>query len=169
MKSALIVTMVALTLLTGTGQITAQTIAPVQSRQDPAQQAKLAQWKGAIEDVFRTRLAFRKKLLKHRINKQVYARDIAKIDTTACPKSFRIAWMHYVIAWQKLSTDPSGIVPLVEIVVAAHTGHIITAAHEVGVLSKDESKKKQDSAAITTAMLECQEVAIEYNASLSPD
>jgi len=169
MKRAIIATMGALLLVTGAGQITAQTNAPDQSQQDLARQAQLAQWKQAIENIFRMRLDLRKKLLKHRINKRVYAADIAQIDTTACPKSFRIAWMHYAIAWQKLSTDPAGVVPLVEIVVAAHTGNIVGVAHAVSGLTKDESKKSQDAAATTTAILECQEAAIKYNASFSPD
>jgi hypothetical protein len=168
-KSGIIATIVAFLLIMGTGQTTAQTNASAQSQQDPAQQAKLAQWKEAIEDVFRMRLALRKKLLRHKITKRIYATDIAQIDTTACPKSFRIAWMHYVIAWQKLSTDPSGIVPLVEIVVSADTGNVVGAAHGASGLAKDESKKRQDAAATTTAMLECQEAAIRYNASFSPD
>src|SRR5579863_4820593 len=107
----------------------------------PARQAQLAQWKKAIEDIFRRRLALRKQLLKHRINKRAYAADITRIDTTLCPESFRLAWIHYVIAWQRLSTDPSGLVPLVEIVVAAHTGNVVGAAHAVGGLTKDESRK----------------------------
>jgi hypothetical protein len=77
--------------------------------------------------------------------------------------------MHYVIAWQKLSTDPSGLVPLVEIVVAAHTGNVAGAAHAAGGVANDETKKRQDAASTTTAMLECQEAAIKYNASFSPD
>ncbi len=169
MKSSITASIVAFLLITGTGQITAQTTAPAQSQQDPARQAKLAQWKEAIEDVFRMRLDLRKKLLKHRITKRAYAADIARIDTTACPKSFRVAWMHYVIAWQKLSTDPSGIIPLVEIVAFADTGNVARTAQGVGDLAKDASKKSQDAAATTTAMLECQEVAIKYNASFSPD
>jgi len=158
-----------LLVISGTGQVTAQTNAPGQSQQDSAQQAQFAQWKKAIEDIFRMRLGLRQKLLKHQINKRVYAAAIAAIDTTACPESFRLGWTHYVTAWQKLSTDPSGLVPLVEIVLTAHTGHVVRAAHEVDTLAKEEGKKSKDAAATTTAMRECQEAAVNYDASLAPD
>jgi hypothetical protein len=58
---------------------------------------------------------------------------------------------------------------LVEIVANAHIGNVVGTVHAVGGLAKDESKKSQDAAATTTAMLECQEAAIKYNASFSPD
>jgi hypothetical protein len=158
--------LVALLLIAGTSLTSAQTAAPVQSPPDPA---RLARWKEAIEDVFRIRLALRQKLLRHKMTKRKYAADILQIDTTACPKSFRIAWLHYVEAWQKLSTDPSGIVPLAEIVVSAGAGNVVGAAHGATGLAKDASQKNQDAAATTVAMLECQEAAIKYNASITPD
>ncbi len=169
MKAVVRASIAAFLLFAGTAVVKAQTNAPAQTQETPARKAQLAKWKAAIEDVFSQRLLLRKKFLAHKLNKVRYAAEIAKIDTTACPKSFRLAWLHYAMAWQKLSTDPGGIVPLVELVVEVHTGHLIGAAHTAEGLEKNSEKKREDAAATRTAMIECQEVAIKYNASFTPD
>ena len=172
MKPAISAALVGVLIISGTGQITAQTNSPGQKvEQDLARQAKLAQYREAITVIFKKRAVLRKELLlkKGRVNRRRYAQDIARFDTSACPKSFRIAWIDYVTAWQKLATAPSGLFPLVEIVGAASTGNVMAAAHGAGGLAKDANIKKQDAYGTFAAMAECQKIAIKYDAAIPPD
>jgi hypothetical protein len=154
-------------LLTALTPSRAQTNAP----DDAAKQAHIQQWRTAISEIFdeRTKARQRWEPKKGSRSNKRYAQKIAAFDTTHCPKSFRIAWINYVTAWQKLAAAPSGIIPFVEVVAGATHGNVALIARGSDGLVKDAEIKKQDAYGTFAAMAECQKIAIHYGADFPAD
>lgn len=94
-----------------------------------------------------------------------FVKYCANLHTERCPTDFRQAWIDYVSALERRMSQPSGLVPLVEIVggiATAHVGGIKIAASGAAEMMSEGQKMKESRTDVTVALNQCVKIALGY-------
>ncbi len=125
----------------------------------------------AISNVVTQRFVARKKCT--RVNQDVpgmtpqkslsavdYVTALHNIDTSSCPKKFRLVWLDYVQTWERMAQYPP-IRKIEDIVQSAEA-----ILNPSGLADVDQRADKRDT---TEAWRQCVRVALEFDVDVHPD